>query len=47
MGILQFNTEENTGIQDMNGINAVKVITVPLHTNVTGTSKLLPLFSRK
>jgi hypothetical protein len=47
MGILQVNAEENNGIQDANGVNAVKVITVLPRTNATGTSKLLPLLSRK
>jgi len=47
MGILQVNAEENNGIQDTNGVNAVKVITVPLRINATGTSKLLPLLSTK
>jgi hypothetical protein len=46
-GILQVNIEENNGIQDANGVNAVKVITVPLHTTATGTSKVLSLLSRK
>jgi len=47
MGIFQVHAEENNGIQDANGVNAVKVITVPLRTNASGTTKLLPLLSTK